>query len=163
MSQDKIIYFYRRIVDNLYLKPKSVMDLILHPKKYYNHESYYKEKQRKSNFGIWYDQLRQTVKYGYPNKFYFPYGFDVKDKKQMNAYFHYEPFMRLRDKRNKEKNTTIGVLRDKLLFGIFTEYFGIKSPKCVGISTPNGILDLSNKQTITIEEFVNKCEGGVFY
>lgn len=70
---------------------------MIHPKKYYSHESYYKESPRKSNFKIWCDQLRQTLKYGYPNELYFPYGFDVKDRLEIDKYLHFESFSRLRD------------------------------------------------------------------
>lgn len=77
MLQDRIIEFIRLTIDNIYVKPKCIIDLILHPRKYYNQESYYKDKNRKSNFKIWCDQLKQTIRYSYPNEFYFPYGFDV--------------------------------------------------------------------------------------
>lgn len=163
MLQDRIIEFIRLTIDNIYVKPKYITDLILHPKKYYDHESYYTDRNRKSNFKIWYDQLKQTIKYSYPNEFYFPYGFDVKENSEIETYLHYEPFSRLRDKRNKEKNSTIAVLRDKFLFGMFTDYLGIKSSKSIGISMPTGILDLQDKQIYTVEDFFNKYPNGCFF
>ena len=103
-----------------------------------------------------YDQLMQIVKFKYPNEFYFPYGFDVKSKAEMDEYLHYEPFMRLRDSRNLKMHSATAVLRDKLLFGMFTSYYGIESSKNIAISTNEGLFDLETKSHVSISEFISK-------
>lgn len=154
---------YRATVTNFYSKPYWIAKLIIHPKEYCVRESYYPDKRQKSHFQIWFDQLGQILRYGSPNHFYFPYGFDVKTKKEQKEYLHFIPFSKLRVKGRKAEHSPTAILRDKLLFGMFTEYFGIKSPKNIAISDKNGLLDLETKNIISFQDFLNKYPNGDFF
>lgn len=140
----------------VYIRPMSLSGLLRNKSKWCRHKSYYPHLQKKSGGRILYDQIMQIVKFRYPNEYYFPYGFDVKSKAEMDEYLHYAPFMRLRDSRNLKMHSATAVLRDKLLFGMFTSYYGIESSKNVAISTNQGIFDLETKSHVSISEFISK-------
>lgn len=148
----------RWIFYNFYVKPKYLADLILNPAKYYNQPSFFPEQRRKSNFRIWLDQVCETLKYGYPNQFYFPYGFDVKHTDEIKEYLHYAPFMHKRDMLNSDTNTTKAILRNKMLFAIFTDFFGIKSAFNYGVSQQEGIFDFKKKELVQFEDFFHGIE-----
>ena len=158
-----IANIYRASVINLYSKPIWVCKLIMHPREYCVHESYYPDKRQKSHFRIWFDQLGQILRYGSPNHFYYPYGFDVKTNKEQKEYLHFIPFSLLRVKGRKAEHSPTAILRDKLLFGMFTEYFGINSPKNIAISGKNGLLDLETKNIISFNDFLQKYKNGDFF
>lgn len=159
MVKDLCKNIYGTIVRNFYTKPRYLMSLFIHPAKYCSHKSYFPDKRRKSNFTIWIDQLIQTLKYGYPNEFYFPYGFDVKTKTEMSEYLHYAPFMQKRDSRNIMPHSATAVLRDKVLFGMFTSYFNIASARNIAFSTVEGIYNIDSKKFVSIGEFISTYEG----
>ena len=73
---------------NLYYKPWWMTRMVAHPGRYAVHDSYYPELKRKSILRIWLEQMEQIVRYGTPNEFYFPYGFDVKGRAEMETYLH---------------------------------------------------------------------------
>ncbi|MBD5355785.1 MAG: hypothetical protein HDR88_02110 [Bacteroides sp.] len=145
-----------------YRKPRSIVSLIIKRKKWCHHDSYFPEKKRKGEFRIFFEQLVEILKYGYLNEFYFPYGFDVKTRKQKSEYFHYVPFSRLRDKQNINPHSTTAVLRDKLLFGMFTAYYGIKSAGNIAVSSPEGLFELSSKKYISVEDFIKSAPKDLF-
>lgn len=95
----------------------------------------------------------QVLKYGYANEFYFPYGFDVKTQAEMDEYLHYSPFRQMRDIRNLKPHSATAVLRDKLLFGMFTAYYGIKSAENLALSTNEGLFNLTTKSYQPIKDF----------
>lgn len=154
---------YRASVINFYSKPLWVVKLTVHPKEYCVHESYYPEKKQKSHFRIWLEQLGQILRYGSPNHFYFPYGFDVKTKKEKSEYLHFAPFSQLRVKGRKAEHSPTSILRDKLLFGMFTSYLGVDSPKNIAVSEKNGLLDLETKNIISFNDFLLKYMNGDFF
>lgn len=137
----------------LYVRPKNIIDLLAHYNKWCKHESYFPEDVKKSQFRIFIDQLHEIVRYGSANEFYFPYGFDVKSQEQMKEYLHYTPFMQLRDKHNIKLHSATAVLRNKQLFGMFTEYYGIKSAENLAISTSDGLFDLIKKKYVSVSDF----------
>ena len=116
----------------------------------------------KSSFRIFVEQLFHILKYGYCNKFYFLYGFDIKSFRKSSEYVDYTQFMNLRNKLNYSSfSNPIVILRDKSLFGITAEAFGINSPHVVGLIT-NGIdLYLFDKHThISLIDYFHhtKCD-----
>lgn len=134
-------------------------------KEFYSHESYFPESSRvKSPRKILFEQVLDVFKYGAINKFYFPYGFDVKSRKEMDEYYVYRVFKRDRDKRLiAEDNSSTFILRNKLFFGMFASYFGV--PTCENIFVLNGdeCFDLRTKQRFTLEfAFSNLVEGHYF-
>ncbi|MBD5208437.1 MAG: hypothetical protein HDS80_00635 [Bacteroidales bacterium] len=139
-----------------YLKPRSVCDVLIHRKKWCNHTSYYPELKSKSSWQIEKDQILQSIKYGFPNPFYFSYGFDVKSDEEMNKYLHNIVFMKIRNKYNVTQNSAIPVLRDKVLFGMLADYMGVNYSKNLGITTPEGIFDIEQKQETSYHSFFNR-------
>lgn len=155
--------FYSFSVINFYTKPYWIAKLILHPEQFCVHDSYYPEKKQKSHLRIWFEQIGQTLRYGTPNHFYFPYGHDVKTKKERLEYLHFIPFSKLRIKGRKAEHSPTTILRDKLLFGMFTDYLGVCSPKNIAISDNNRLLDLETKKFISFPDFLRKYNGGNFF
>lgn len=140
----------------LYTRPKYIVELLIHYKKWCKHESYFPEKKTKKIGRIFFDQVIQVIKYGCPNDLYFPCGFNVKSNNEISEYLHYATFMKLRDSRNLSPHSITAVLRDKLLFGMFTEYYGITSSKNLAISNANGLFDLMNKKFTSVTDLFNK-------
>ena len=112
------------------------------------------EKKRKSNLEIFFQQLLCIFKYGEINQFYFLYGFDVKNKKECKQYIQYCDFMRKRNKRNSKLFNELCILRDKSLFAIFGEYWGIPIVRTFGIYE-NGIISKENGESFDFLEYLN--------
>lgn len=144
------------IRQSLYQRPKAVILFLFSISKWCGGNTYFPDKIRKKRLRNYLDQFLQTIRFGYPNEFYFPYGFDVKSGKEMDEYLHYAPFMRLRDERNISAHSATAVLRDKVLFGMLTEYMGVKSAENIGLSTAENIFDFQSKKSITYTSFFNK-------
>lgn len=154
---------YRWVCLNAYTKPQCILSHLLYPSRTAIHKSYFPDKVSKSFFRIWVEQLFQILKFGTSNEFYFPYGLDVKDRKEMDEYLHYLPFMRMRDERNIKPHSATAVLRDKLLFGMFTSYYGINSAINVGIILSDDFFDLQNKKHTSLKSFFqNQTEANWF-
>lgn len=151
-------YPFRFILLLLYSRPKWLIILFINRKELCFHESYFPEEKRKSNFRIFMDQAIQVLKYGYANDYYFPYGFDVKSKKQIDEYLHYAPFRARRDARNVKVHSSTAVLRDKLLFGMFTSYYGVSSIENLAIITNGRLFNLETKKYQPIKEFFTNLD-----
>ena len=78
----------------LVIRPRSFIKLLSH-KELYDTVSYFPEqsKHRRTTRQIFLDQCQSIVKYGSPNKYYFPYGLDVKSKKTHEEYVHFDYFL----------------------------------------------------------------------
>lgn len=123
----------------------------------YNAESYYPElkDRRKHTIEIFFDQVRCIIKYGYPQPFYFLYGFDIKGLRDENTYAEYEDFKVQRDKLNfAQKVSSIPVLRDKFLFGIVSEALHIPTPKVVGTVENGKVYILKSGEEVNFQDFV---------
>lgn len=112
--------------------------VIMHPKDAYHMLiqrisgfSYYPEIKRKNVILILFDQIRNLIKYGKPERYYFLYGLDTKYGHEYDSYVSYPIFMKRRDflnyKRSPEYNNCC-ILRNKLLFGIYSKSIGILTP-----------------------------------
>ena len=159
INRQRIIDFINLCIWNLYSRPKGVAKYLLKRPKSRNQSTYYPNLPRKSNFRIWLDQLIQCYKYGCPNDFYFPYGFDVKNSNEMNEYLHYLPFMKLRDARNVSAHSATVILRDKLYFGFFTQALGVDSGKNLGITKSEKTFDCIEKKYYNTASFLQKLNG----
>ena len=96
--------------------------LVKYRKKFVYAQTYYPEYKMKSRFKIYFEQIREVLKYNWPNLYYFVYGFDVKQDN--DDYLAYKPFMLKRDKLNSPAPYSyICLLRDKLLFTIVGKHF----------------------------------------
>ncbi len=128
-------------------------------KQYYEAESYFPEMadRKKSKFTILLDQCKNVLKYGEPNKFYFLYGFDIKDFHKSEDFVDYSLFMRQRNTMDFSLiwYPPIAILRDKALFGIFAEAYGINVPKNHGIIKNDSIYSFDEKATFPIRSFLD--------
>lgn len=159
------------------------INLILLPfgKQYYSAQCYFPEylDRRKSKFYILLDQYAHVLKYGRPNSFYFLYGLDIKGLNRSGDFVDCNLFIRRREKMNRRfcEYPPIGVLRDKSLFGVVAEGFGIRTPNNIGI-IKNGIVYMFEKKCkMPLSEFIEQndecdafikridgeCGDGVFH
>lgn len=146
----------------LYARPLSIIKLTMNIRQWCIHKSYYPELKSKSIFQIYIEQVLQVIKYGYPNSFYFSYGFDVKPLKEIYEYLHVGPFMKLRDKYNLSLHGSTCILRNKFFFGMFCEYLGIGSGENIGLLSDGVIFNPSTKQSVGIDDFCRDNNGDFF-
>ena len=128
--KNKVLRICRFLLSLFLYRPKAFIYLLKH-KELYIHQTYFPEENRKSSsLGMFAEQLCNIVKFGAVNKYYFPYGFDVKSKSEKEEYVDYLAFMLRRDELNigNPSNHTC-ILRNKLLFNIVANGFGIKTAK----------------------------------
>lgn len=113
---------------------------------------------------IWAEQLIETLRYGSPNEFYFPYGFDVKGRGEMRAYLHYDPFMAMRDGLNVTRHSATAVLRDKLLFGMYADSLGVATARNAGMSLGGGtVYDTRRHHTAEGDDFISSLADGIYF
>ncbi|MDE6523353.1 MAG: hypothetical protein K2L17_11080 [Muribaculaceae bacterium] len=155
----KLIEFIQRAKFNILIRPYNLFSFLFLGKNYCNGRSYYPEKGKKKKVKIWIEQLIQTIKYGYPNEYYFSYGLDVKDKNERSTYLHYATFARIRDSLNMNIPSEVIILKDKFLFGMFTQYMGVTTPENIGISENTGIYDTRSKETIPTKIFLRNLHN----
>lgn len=97
---------------------------------------------------IRHEQRKWILKYSRPNKFYFLYGFDVKGLRNHKEYVDaFYEFSVARDRLNQASNSPFIVLRDKSLFGIVAEAYGVNTPKNLGIIQNGKYYSFSDKTT----------------
>lgn len=122
----------------------------------YSSESYFPElaSQRKSRLRIFMDQCKHILRCSAPEKFYFLYGFDIKGLRNQEEYVDaFYEFSVTRDRLNKAADSPYIVLRDKSLFGIVAEAYGINTPHNLGIIQNGCFYDYSNKETFPLNHF----------
>ena len=131
---------------------------------YTESETYYPELgRRKNRIVIFLDQLMNIFKYGEINKFYFLYGFDVKNFRNRKEYVDYAKFKRRRDKLNKATpGKPICVLRDKFLFGIVAESLGINTPHNIGLIRNQKIYIIDDKKEMDLTNYLVNNDSDVF-
>lgn len=125
----------------IYLRIRNILSLLKNIRKYTNAKTYYKGCDLKSRFRITLDQIYITLKYGYPEPFYFTYGFDRKLmtlKKICSEYIiPYDKFQKRIDYLNyhnprydKKHEKLIGrtITADKFYFNIFLNHLGFPTP-----------------------------------
>ena len=124
-----VIQSYRFLVNNFYLKPRGLYELVT-DKEFYDSSSYYPEKESHSVLYNFMYQLGQVLKYGTADRYYFMYGLDVKPRDDRKQYLHYDRFMRRRDYLNNlhEPHNSTCILRNKLYFDIIAKSLGLSTP-----------------------------------
>ena len=164
MSKTDILY---KIIDYgiiyLYRRPVSIVRFLIKGSGIHNQESYFPEMKKKSKFAIWVDHLIECIKYGRPNEFYFPYGFDVKNRREMNEYLHYAPFMQLRDRQNIKPHSATPILRDKLYFAFFTQSLGINSGNNIAVIDDDKAFTCLGKKYINLRDFLSRLDGNLIF
>ena len=136
--------------------------------------------RRKSKTRIFLDQSRNIIKYGEPNKFYFLYGLDIKDFNRIEDFVDYSLFMRRRNEMNYRQiwYPPICVLRDKALFGVVADAYGITTPQNIGLIENGRIFLYEKKVSLSLKEYLaslpanqdfflktvfGECADGVFH
>lgn len=157
MSDPKL--FLHKVFSSIRSVTRGTKNLLVLPfnKQLYSAESYFPEmaSKRKSKFRILLDQCVYILKYSIPNTFYFLYGFDIKRLRNPKDYVDaFNVFSVARDRLNKTEGSPYIVLRDKSLFGIVAEAYGINTPKNLGIIQKGCFYNYSNKTTIPLSLFV---------
>ena len=145
-----------RTIKSIVQKCISIIRLII-DKKDLDATCYFPEyiDRRKKKNEIFWDQIRNIIKYGAPNKFYFLYGLDIKGFHKIDDFVDYSLFMRRRNEMNYRRiwYPPIYVLRDKSLFGITAEAYGFSTPKNIGIIEKGRIFLFDNKQNLSLTEY----------
>lgn len=139
------------------VRPNSFLSLVRN-KELYKADSYYPEcveKQRGSR-QVFADQCRTIWKWGYPNKYYFSYGFDVKTREEQDRYVHFETFFRRICLLNQSPNINCCcILRDKILFNIYANGIGVITPPNVLYSANGHLYDYESKKEIGAQQLLN--------
>lgn len=156
--------FFVKFYINLFVKPQRMIQLRKQVE-LYHHDSYFPEMsgRRKNEKTIFREQLGQIAKYGIPNYFYFPYGFDVKSQKEMDGYFHYSEFADLRRSLLNNSDGSAFVLRNKYIFSVFTESLGIESGHNVAIISNKMCIDLNTSSQCTLETLLGNLGSSYYF
>ncbi len=165
---NKFTAFFNRILKVLInwfiIKPLRLIYLFRH-KELYVHKSYFPElaDKRKSSVRIFFEQIGNIFKYNCYDLFYFPYGCDVKTKKECKKYINYQFFNIKRDSLNfSDKVNCACILRDKILFNIFANGIGISTPKNVLYVSNGKLYDFETKQEVFANQLVQYSGNALF-
>lgn len=155
--------FIRVLYINFIYKPTRIAYLF-RDKTLYRGNSYYPEAPiHKTVLEVVSEQLMQILKYGKENVFYFPYGFDVKSKSEMESYIHYLPFMELREFYNeKGKKDPSFILRNKFMFSIFVESMGYKACSNIALLDQYRCFDMKTKTYYDPIQYIESLDGAFF-
>ena len=172
ITKQFVVFFYGWLV----LRPKGLVRLLKN-KELYRHPSYFPEKEglHKSSSKIFGEQVRQIIKYGCPNAYYFSYGCDVKSLSECDEYINYLYFRNRREALNfSNKVNCTCILRDKILFNIFANGIGITTPENEFYTIDGQLFEFKTKKRLSIEELCQndhelfcklvdgECGNGVF-
>ena len=129
--------------------------------------SYYPEfaDRRKSEKTIYKEQRDWILKYSQPNPYYFYYGFDIEGLHNPDDYVDYlSVFRDVRDSNNNNSLSHRIILRDKSLFGIIADAYGINTPKNIGIISNGLIYFYAKKQffPVTHNNVIRTIEENIF-
>lgn len=149
---------FKKIILGLYYRLKETKRLLT-DKTITNGQSYFPEyaDRRKSKTIIFFDQLKNILKYGDLNDFYYLYGFDIKGLRNENDYVDYAYFRSRREElMHRNDNSQVGVLRDKFFFSILSDALGFRSPRTIAIISKNEVYLFDSKQTTSLDFFAKK-------
>lgn len=145
-------------IKSIVLKCVSILKLLT-ASKYFDAECYFPEliDQRKTKTAIFLEQCGNIIKYGSPNDYYFLYGLDIKGFHKKNDYVDYSLFISRRNAMDWSLTwyPPIAVLRDKALFGIVAEAYGIRTPKNYGIIKNEMLYQFGNHQSTPLRVFTS--------
>lgn len=156
----------KKTIKSIVQKCAGIIKLPAQPE-WYDAECYFPEMvdRRKSKKTIFIDQCKNIIKYGEPNKFYFLYGLDIKNFHKQDDFVDYSLFMIRRNAMNWSLTwfPPVSVLRDKALFGIVAEAYGINVPKNLGVIKNGRVFSFEAKTTMPIQKYLrNLIDGDVF-
>ena len=164
----KILSSFRKLLLILFnwfvIKPIRFVSLCKH-NELYSHRSYFPEMKdlRKSSSRIFLEQVISIIKYNCYDLFYFPYGLDVKSKKECDNYLNYAYFNKKRDALNfANKINCTCILRDKILFNCFANSIGISTPNNVIYVADGKLYDYHSKNVINSSQIKNYCSSPLF-
>lgn len=172
-----MIRFLKNAVVGTIIRAKELKRLLT-DKKIINGASYFPEfaERRKTKLKIFFEQLKNIIKFGDVNDFYYLYGFDIKGLRDEKEYVDYAVFRARREElMHKNTNPQVAILRDKFYFSIVSEALGFRSPRTIAVITGDNVYLFSSRQTISLEDFVKnnnidsyvklidgECANGVF-
>ena len=140
------------------------VELILFKKKMLHTESYYPEysDNTKRPFNQVIEMLHDIWKDGSINKFYYLYGFDIKNLNNRNDFVLNRTFIVARNRLNNNGvNSPVAILRDKPLFGLFLNALNVPSPENIGI-VEDGVVYYNDRQ-VSLDSFLSQFEGDCFF
>ena len=145
-------------------RPRSIIFLIKNPK-FWNGPSYSPEaKYHRKKWLIFIDQIINIIKYGSVNTFYFTYGFDVLSRKECKEFVDYSEFMYRRIVMNyKSENNNSCILRDKVLFNLFANGLGIKTPKNIFLINDEKVFCFDSKKNAPLDKELFNNRGKLFF
>lgn len=154
-----------RVAWKIYIRILNILKLPFN-KQLYISESYFPElsENRKTVLRRFAEQFIYILKYGYPNKFYFLYGLDIKNLFEANSYVDYNLFMRTRNRLNNvsSPHSTVGILRNKFLFGLVAESLNVPTPENIGIIENGELFILKSKTYVNFKEWILENNIDVF-
>lgn len=137
----------------LWVRPQQLVELLRRPE-FYTSPSYYPEypERLRSHWSQFWNQVGEILKYGRINTLYFLCGYDIKTAKEQKEYVHYNTFMRRRLELNEADDVSCTcILRDKLIFSIFTEGIGLKEANTLFYTLNGDLYDFRTKQKTTAD------------
>lgn len=143
--------------------PRSVVRLIKNRRYWDRRETYFPEvSHHKSSFKIFVEQLCCVLRHGEINDFYFLYGFDVKKRKEQKAYVQHCDFRLRRNLKNFKPFNELCILRDKELFAIFGQAYGLPVLKTLGV-LKDGVLIGNDMRRGFFEDFDGAGDRHLFF
>lgn len=159
----RFFYFFSTL--SIYMHSyRQLFLLFSHKDDFLTSKTYFDEiGERKSTWVILWEQLLNILRYGYLNDFFFLYGFDRKGFRHQKEYVDYTLFRRKREVLNHQvDNNHIVVLRDKLLFGLTAECYGIPTPHNIGYIDTEKFVNFEDRSEKGCEGLCNLSDGEYF-
>ena len=173
-----MIKIVKKSLLGVYYRAKELKRLVTDKNNIVNGASYFPEyaDRRKTKSKIFFDQLKNVIRYGDVNDFYYLYGFDIKGLRNEKEYVDYAMFRARREElMHKDTNPQVSILRDKFYFSIVSEALGFRSPRTIAVITGENVYLFTSRQMISLENFVKnnnvdsyvklidgECANGVF-
>ena len=132
---------------------------LLTDKRIINGASYFPEyaDRRKCKIKIFFDQLKNIIRYGDINDFYYLYGFDIKGLRDERSYVDYAQFRGRREELQHVKNNhQVAVLRDKFFFGIVANALNIRTPKAIAIIYKEMVFVMDTQESLPLCDFIRR-------
>lgn len=150
--------------NELFVRLRQIV-MLLADSDFYKHKSYFPEAPKhKSTFNVFLEQLWQVLRYGSINTFYFPYGFDVKSRRDQKEYLHYRTFKQRRNKLNLgDPCNNSCILRDKLLFNVVSNGLGIRTAENMFLVNDGDFYDFKRKKHISLEFILKQYHDSAFF
>lgn len=146
-----------------YLKtmPRSILSLLINKSYWSSRESYYPDKKHKPSFVIFLEQLLCVLRWGEIDDFYFLYGFDLWGGVKHRNYIQHCDFRYRRNKKNFKPFNEVCILRNKELFSVFGNAYGLNVVDSIGI-LKSGILTMRDGCSLDFCDFIISNQGHYF-